>query len=180
MNSVVFRLARKGFEPPPFYRYDARGSSGQRTRPGPYLGFRRPFPPWPENSLETRAVGGLRRSRKARDTFGPTPALWSRHHVHFLSIDQRSLARLDRPVPPGQPRHGLPTWRVQIQGAGPDLGETPILVPLKNAPPPGAYQLMRTKGGAPVPAQVLLDNGTTYLVNSARSRGRKRARDVLP
>ncbi|MDR3635073.1 MAG: PmoA family protein [Isosphaeraceae bacterium] len=54
------------------------------------------------------------------------------------------------------------TWRVKIQGQGTDLGETPIVVPLKNAPPPGDYELRLPQGGSAVPAQVFVDAGTTY------------------
>ncbi len=54
------------------------------------------------------------------------------------------------------------TWRVRIQGQGPDLGETPVIVPLKNAPPAGAYEL-RPAQDAAARAQVFVDNGTTYL-----------------
>lgn len=54
-------------------------------------------------------------------------------------------------------------WRVKVQGQGPDLGETPVVVPLKNAPSAGDYELRAAQGGTALPAQVFVDNGTTYL-----------------
>jgi len=57
------------------------------------------------------------------------------------------------------------TWRGKGQGNGKDLGETPVVVPLKAQVPAGAYLLEPSspEQGAPRAAQVFADEGKTYL-----------------
>lgn len=56
------------------------------------------------------------------------------------------------------------SWRVKVQGHGAELGETPVVVPLKSAPPAGNYDLRPAGGGPLLAAQVFVDDGATYLV----------------
>lgn len=59
---------------------------------------------------------------------------------------------------------GVETCTVTIQGVGTDLGETPIIVELKdNAPAPGAYQLQANEGEDKLQADIFEDAGKTYL-----------------
>ncbi len=59
---------------------------------------------------------------------------------------------------------GIESCKVTIQGTGAELGETPIIVELKdNAPAPGAYLLEAEDGGAKIQADVFEDAGKTYL-----------------
>jgi hypothetical protein len=55
------------------------------------------------------------------------------------------------------------TWRVEVQGNGTDLGETPVVVPLALPLPPGSYSLESPGQGAPRDAQVFLEQGKPYL-----------------
>jgi hypothetical protein len=57
------------------------------------------------------------------------------------------------------------SWRVQVRGDGTDLGETPIVVALKQPLAAGAY-LLEASGSGPTaarPAQVFADQGKSYL-----------------
>jgi hypothetical protein len=53
-------------------------------------------------------------------------------------------------------------WRVKVQGQGTDLGATPVVAALKAPLPPGPYTL-QAEGGKPLPAQVFVDAGRSYL-----------------
>ncbi|MBX6312837.1 MAG: PmoA family protein [Isosphaeraceae bacterium] len=55
-------------------------------------------------------------------------------------------------------------WRVMIQGASADLGETPLVVELKTIKPPvGSYTLRLANEAGLVPARVFEDDGKTYI-----------------
>jgi len=54
-------------------------------------------------------------------------------------------------------------WRVKVQGQGTDLGETPVVVELKTAVPPGDYVLKSEGQGKFIVANVFNDGGKTYL-----------------
>ena len=51
------------------------------------------------------------------------------------------------------------TWRVKVQGDGADLGETPVVVALEKAIPPGSYDLKPSNRVV----QVFSDDGKSYL-----------------
>ena len=54
-------------------------------------------------------------------------------------------------------------WRVKVQGRGADLGETPVVVELKVAVPPGDYVLRADDDNTSLPAKVFQDDGKRYL-----------------
>lgn len=55
------------------------------------------------------------------------------------------------------------SWRVEVQGHGNDLGETPVVTELKIPLPPGNYGLQSGGEGKLVPAIVFADGGKSYL-----------------
>lgn len=55
------------------------------------------------------------------------------------------------------------SWRVQVRGDGTELGETPVVVALKQPLAAGAYVLEGQAAGSGRPAQVFADAGKTYL-----------------
>lgn len=55
------------------------------------------------------------------------------------------------------------SWRVTVQGQGTELGETPVVAPLENQVPAGAYLLQPGGTGQAIPAHVFQDDGRTYL-----------------
>jgi len=53
------------------------------------------------------------------------------------------------------------SWRVRVRGDGTDLGETPVVAPLKQPIPAGSY-LLDSGTGQPRAAQVFVDEGKSY------------------
>lgn len=54
-------------------------------------------------------------------------------------------------------------WRVTVRGGEATQGETPVVVQVNRAVPPGDYLLVGEAPSAEVPAQVFVDAGKTYL-----------------
>jgi hypothetical protein len=54
-------------------------------------------------------------------------------------------------------------WRVVVRGGAEDVSEAPVVAVVKADLTPGDYRLAGEAGTAPVPAQVFVDEGKTYL-----------------